>query len=62
MKRKTDDYDEEKAKESGNSVKWMGEEGVDEEEEWVLDLPMNPWKIDDDDTVPSEQTRQKLED
>ena len=27
----------------------MGEEGDDEEEEWKLDLPMNPcqWKIDD---------------
>ena len=52
MKRKTDDYDEEELKETGNLVKWMGEEGDDEEEEWKLDLPMNPcqWQIDDDDT------------
>ena len=41
MKRKTDDHNKEGVKEAGNQVKWMGEEEEDEEE-WKLDLPINP--------------------
>ena len=33
MKRSTDDYNEEEVKETGDRVKWRGEEGVDEEDE-----------------------------
>ena len=40
MKRGTDDYDEEKVKET-DKVRWKGEEGDDdEEEEWKVEQPM----------------------
>ena len=33
MKRSTDDYDEEEVNETGDKMKWRGEEGDDEDDE-----------------------------
>ena len=46
----TDDYDKEEVKKIGGyQVKWRGEEGDDEEEQWKVEKLMNPCqeKIDD---------------
>ena len=37
MKRSTDDYNEEEVNETGDQMKWRGEEGDDEDDEWKVD-------------------------